>query len=348
MSELRFGIIGAGFWAGYQLSAWREVRGAHCVAVCDHAAGKAESFAERFGIETHYRDAEEMFRRERLDFVDIITNVEAHSVLTLLAVRHGLPVICQKPLAPNLDEARELVSACRSAGVPLLVHENWRWQAPIRALKRVMAEAPIGRVFRARVVYTNSFPVFDNQPFLKELKQFILTDMGTHILDAARFLFGDFAALCCRTAKTRPDIEGEDAATLLMESRSGVSVVCEIGYAGYPREDRFPETLVKVEGAAGSVELGPDYWIHVTTPKERYARRHPPAYYSWAEPAYLLVQSSIVACNTNLLYALQGKEAAETTGADNLKTLELVFRAYDSASTNRMVLLSQEPTESGG
>ena len=50
-----------------------------------------------------------------------------------LAADRRLPVICQKPLAPTLEEAERMVAACREAGVPLLVHENWRWQAPIRA-----------------------------------------------------------------------------------------------------------------------------------------------------------------------------------------------------------------------
>ena len=74
-------------------------------------------------------------------------------------------------------------NACREAGVPLLVNENFRWQTPLRALQAVLRTRGIGQVFRGRIQYANSFPVFDNQPFLKELPQFILADMGTHIFD---------------------------------------------------------------------------------------------------------------------------------------------------------------------
>ena len=56
----------------------------------------------------------------------------------------------------------------------------------------------------------SGFPVFANQPFLKELEQFILTDLGSHTLDTARFLFGEAESLYCQTRRVHPDIKGED------------------------------------------------------------------------------------------------------------------------------------------
>src|SRR5690606_39312970 len=70
-------------------------------------------------------------------------------------------------------------------------HENWRWQSPIRKVKELLDAGVIGNVFKARVTFCSAFPVFDNQPFLRELEEFILTDIGSHILDVCRFLFGD-------------------------------------------------------------------------------------------------------------------------------------------------------------
>ena len=148
------------------------------------ARAKAAALAERFGVPAVYDDPRELLEREKLDFVDIVTDVDSHAPLTRLAAEFRVPVICQKPLAPNLATAEAMAEACRRAGVPLLVHENWRWQAPLRALKSVLDSGAIGRVFRARVQYANSFPVFDNQPFLKDVEQFILADIGTHILDS--------------------------------------------------------------------------------------------------------------------------------------------------------------------
>lgn len=337
MADLRFAILGTGFWARYQLAAWREVPGARCVALYNRTVAKAEALAREFGVPAVYSDPEELVRREQPDFLDIITDVGSHRRLVELAAAHRTPVICQKPLAPTLADARAMLAACHQAGVPLFVHENWRWQAPLRALKQVLDEGRIGRIFRARITYSNSFPVFDNQPFLKEAEQFILADIGTHILDSARMLFGEARSLYCHTTRVHPDIKGEDVATVMLGMVSGASVTCEMSYASRVEHDRFPETYVLVEGDQGAVELAPDYWIRVTTATGMLAKRFPPPFYAWADPRYALAQVAGVACNANLLAALCGKQPAETTGEDNLKTLELVFGAYNSARTGQAI-----------
>src|SRR6266496_6156586 len=95
MKTLCFAILGAGCWAQYQLAAWRELKGARCVAVYNRTRGKAEALAQKFNLPAVYEDAEEMFRRERLDFVDIITDVHTHSRFVQLAARHKVAAICQ-------------------------------------------------------------------------------------------------------------------------------------------------------------------------------------------------------------------------------------------------------------
>jgi D-apiose dehydrogenase len=84
------------------------------------------------------------------------------------------------------------------------------------------------------------FPVFRNQPFLRELDQFILTDIGSHVLDTARFLFGEMTSLYCQTRRVHADIRGEDVATVVMRSASGATVTCNMAYAENALEhDRF-------------------------------------------------------------------------------------------------------------
>src|SRR5881409_3373876 len=138
MKKLRFAIFGAGFWANYQLPAWRELPGVECAAIYNRTLAKAEKLAERFGVTAVYDDPEKLLTTEELDFVDIIADVDTHSRFVHLAAKHILPVICQKPMAPSLEEAGKMVATCRRARVPLFIHENWRWQAPIRQLKRVL------------------------------------------------------------------------------------------------------------------------------------------------------------------------------------------------------------------
>jgi predicted dehydrogenase len=340
MNNLRFAVLGAGFWSRYQLAAWREVGGAECVAVCDAVRAKAEARAREFSVPRVYESAAELLRQERLDFVDIISSPDTHRELVHLAAQHQIPVICQKPMAPSLADAERMVEVCRDAAVPFFVHENWRWQTPLRRLKQVLDEGQIGTPFRARLDMISGFRVFINQPFLRELEQFILSDLGTHILDVARFLCGEAQSLYCQIQRIHKDIKGEDVATVLMKMGGQTTMLVEMAYAENALErERFPETFAFVEGDKGSVELAPDFWIRVTTQAGTWARRCPPPRYAWADPAYDVVQASMVPCLANLLQALRGHGPAETTAEDNLKTLRLVFAAYESARTGQVVCL---------
>jgi len=211
-------------------------------------------------------------------------------------------------------------------------------ETQLRQLKRLLDTGQIGRPFRARIDMISGFPVFVNQPFLKDLEQFIITDMGSHTLDVARSLFGEASSLYCQTQRIHQDIKGEDVATIMLRMGNATSVVCQMAYAGNHLErERFPETLIFIEGERGSIELAPDHWIRVTTAGGTHAQRFPPPRYAWADPAYNLIHASIVPCNANLLSALRGAAPAETTGQDNLKTVQLVFGAYESAHNDEAI-----------
>ena len=340
MSNLRFAVLGCGFWSQFQIAAWRELEGVELVAVYNRTRSKAQAIAERFGVPRVYDDAEAMLREVRPDFVDIITDLDTHQRFVELAARHRIAVICQKPMAPDLPAARRMVETCREAGVPFMIHENWRWQHPLRQFKKLMDQSNLGPPFRARITFSCSFPVFDNQPFLRELERFILTDIGSHILDTARFLFGEARSLYCRTHRVNPGIRGEDVATVVMGMESGATVTCEMSYASRLEHERFPETYVLAECAKGSIELGPDYWIRITDAAGTRSRRYPPPRYPWADPVYDVVHASIVDCNRDLLQALRTGAKAETDGQDNLRTLQLVFASYESAQSGQAITLN--------
>jgi predicted dehydrogenase len=331
-------MIGAGFWARYQLAGWRETGGAQCAAIYNRTRQKAEQLAREFGIPAVYDDPETMLRDTRPDFADIVTDVGTHARYTKQAAAAGVLVVCQKPLATSYQEAAGMVDACKAAGVPLYVNENWRWQTPIREFRRRMQAANIGDVFRARIRMVSGFRLFENQPFLRDLEQFVLTDMGSHVLDVARFLFGEAESLYCQTFRAHPDIRGEDVATVMLKMASGATVLVEMGYAeNYLEEDRFPETSIFAEATRGSAELRLDHWIRITTRDGTHIQRCPPPRYAWADPRYDVVHASIVPCQANLLAAMRGECAAETSGEDNLKTVRLVFAAYESAASGQVV-----------
>jgi predicted dehydrogenase len=336
--KLKFALFGAGFWSRFQLAGWYEIGGVECVAIYNRTREKANRLAAEFNVARVYDDPAALLKAESLDFVDICTSADTHRTLTLAAAERGLPIICQKPMAESFTDATEMVNACRRAGVPLLINENWRWQTPIRTVKDLLDEGQIGRPFRARIRMTSGFPVFANQPFLRELEQFLLVDIGTHILDVARFLLGEAESVYCQTARVQQDIRGEDLATVLLRMVSGATVTCELGYPGSPHEnDSFPQTYAFIEGEQGSISLTRDYVIRVVDGNGTHEYRATPKHYPWADPAYDVVHSSIVPCQRNLLGGLSGDESAETTGEDNLRTLRLVYAAYESAAANQVV-----------
>ncbi len=344
-APLRFAVFGAGFWTPYQLSGWREVGGVECVAIYNRTRTHAEAIARQFGIPAVFDEPSRLLKDIRPDFVDIITDVGSHKPLSLLCARSRVPCICQKPLAASFRDAAEIVSTFRRTHTRLFVHENWRWQAPLRQLRTLLDSGTIGPPLRARLSMVSGFDVFANQPSLRSLDRFILTDLGTHILDVARVLFGEGRSVYCRTARTLyPRVRGENVATVLLAmGEAETHVTVELGYARTPLEpsarEVFPQTLAFVEGPRGSIELTADYIVRVTTRKGTMVARHAPTRYSWADPRYEVAQASIVPCCADLLRGLRGEKGGETSGEDNLKTLRLVFAAYESARTGRAVTL---------
>lgn len=340
MKKLRGAIIGTGFWANYQVPAWQELEGVELVAAYNRTAAKAEDIARKFGIPRVYTDVAEMIKTEKPDFVDIITDVDTHAQFTEIAARSGVPVICQKPMAPGLEAARSMLDTCNGAGIGFYIHENWRWQAPIRQLGELLKQNPVGEVFKARVSFCSGFPVFENQPFLAELDEFILTDIGSHILDTCRFLFGEAEYVACHTATVNKSIKGEDVANVLMKMKNGISCYAEMSYASVPEKEPFPQTFIDVEGSEGSLHLGWDGEIRLTTRRDTTVLEARPVQYPWADPDYALVHASIVDCTRNILQALQGTGSAETTGADNFETVRLVHAAYAAARSHAVIDMS--------
>jgi predicted dehydrogenase len=346
MASRRLGLVGCGFFARNHLEAWRQL-GVQLVGVCDRDGARAEACAQEFGGHP-YTDLAEMLARERPDFVDIVTPPSAHRILVEQAAAQGVHVICQKPLAPGLEDARAMVRACREAGVRFMVHENFRWQRPMRELKR-RAEG-LGRLFFGRISFRSAHDVYRDQPYLAQDPRFILLDLGVHLLDLARFFFGEFAGLSCQTARVNPHIRGEDVATVLLRGREGAACVVELSYASRLEEELFPQTLVHLEGERGSLTLGPGYRLNaVQSPAEGFRSGReglrvehagcPPAPLPWSTPPFEAIQESVLRIQEHWLECLEGGHEPETSGEDNLQTLELVFACYRSAERGEEVRL---------
>jgi predicted dehydrogenase len=340
MATLRGGLIGCGFFAVNHMHGWRDAEGAEIVAICDRDPERLKAIGDQFGIAARYADAAEMMAKEKLDFVDIATTVNSHRALVELAAAHKLPTICQKPFAPSLGDAKAMVEACRTAGVPLMVHENFRWQSPIQAVKAVIDSGEIGTPFFGRISFRSGFDVFSGQPYLAEGKRFIIEDLGIHILDIARFLFGDVTTLIARTRRINPRIKGEDVATMLLDHENGITSVVDCSYATKLAVEPFPETLVEIDGSEGTLRLAQGYRLTVTGKSGTTERDVSPPLLPWASRPWHNIQESVAAIQQHWTDSLKSRRETSTSGADNLKTFALVEAAYAGAESGKPVRLA--------
>lgn len=339
MAELRGALIGCGFFAVNQMHAWRDIVGASIVAICDRDPERLKIVGDQFGIAKRYTDAAELFAGESLDFVDIATTAPSHRPLVEMAAAHRVPVICQKPFAPTLADAKAMVSACAEAGVPLMVHENFRWQSPIQAVRAVLDSGEIGTPFFGRISFRSAYDVFSGQPYLATGKRFIIEDLGIHILDIARFLLGDVSVITTRTTRINPGISGEDVATMLMDHNSGATSVVDCSYATKLATEPFPETLIEIDGSDGTIRLAQGYRLTVTGKSGTAVTDVSPPLLPWAARPWHNIQESVVAIQQHWVDCLAKGIEPATSGADNLKTFALVEAAYAGAASRQPVQL---------
>jgi len=162
-------------------------------------------------------------------------------------------------------------------------------------------------------------------------------DIGSHVLDVCRYLFGDARSLYCISQRVNATIKGEDVANVLMEMSNGIHCYAEMSYASILEKEAFPQTLVLIEGEKDSLQLTNDFELKIITRDGAIVKEIiNPAIYSWIDPAYAVVHSSIVDCNADILNGLMGG-FCETTGANNLKTVDLVWKSYESAAAAKKI-----------
>jgi predicted dehydrogenase len=162
-----------------------------------------------------------MLDNEALDFVDIATRPDTHLAPVHAAVRRRLPAICQKPMAPSLEEAAQMAGLTKDSGVPVMIHENWRWQPWYREAKRRIEAGNIGTpityYFRHRQRDGLGSTPYPNQPYFKEMPRLLMFETLVHYIDTARFLFGEIDGVFARTRKHNPVIKAEDGATIVLD-----------------------------------------------------------------------------------------------------------------------------------
>ncbi|MFW5400466.1 Gfo/Idh/MocA family oxidoreductase [Yersinia sp. 1252 StPb PI] len=337
-SKLKGAVIGCGFFAQNHLAGWKDIEDVDIVAVCDLDIEKAKAAAEKFGIAHYTDDANALLAAQTLDFVDLPTTMETHEALVRIAVSHHIAVIVQKPFAPDLAGCRRMVAMAQAANVPLMVHEDFRFQNVFRAAKKIIDSGELGELTFGRLSWRTAIDVYSNQPYLIKVKRFMIMDVGIHLLDLARFLFGEVQGVFCRTQQIKVGIAGEDAATLLLSHENGATTVLDFSYASQRYPDPFPQTLVEIEGTAGTLLIGADQVLTLHTQGESRQEKIEHDARSWTSEPWKQIQDSVVHTQRHFIECLRQNREPETSGRDSLLTYGLLEAAYLSAATAQQVL----------
>lgn len=322
---LRIGLIGAGMVSRHHLMAWAEIADqAGVVAVADPSRDNAARRVAEFSISRSYDDAEAMLEATELDAIDIAAPRQMHAPLVRLAAKRRLPVLCQKPLAPNLHEAIELAAEVKDK-TRLMVHENWRFRGYYRDAAAWLRERRIGNVKQAQLTLLTSGvlpgadglrPALERQPFMRRERRMLVAEVLIHHLDTLRMLLGPLRVTAAQLSRSSEQLIGEDGAVVQLRSDNGagVSVFASFAAHGHPavQVDRL-----EILGDKGAIRLdGPSLTCAGTSPAER-------AYDLAAE-----YQGSYNRTIAHFVQSLHDNTPFETAPQDNLETLRLVEDCY--------------------
>ncbi len=326
--KLRGAIIGCGYFAQFQIAAWKRMPDIELAAACDLDETRARAAAPR-----SYRSAEEMLDREALDFVDIATRPATHLELVRLAIGRGIPTICQKPMATTWEEALEMARLAEGARAPLVIHENWRWQPWYREARRRIDAGEIGRpvsyLFRTRARDGLGTHPYTRQPYFVEMPRLLIYEAMVHHIDTARFLAGPIESVYALIRRHNPVIRGEDCALVTMRHAGTVDGVID----GH----RFAET--EPPGAAmGEAWIDGEeavLWINGRGEVFRGAERvFVPTGEGYRGDSVFATQRHFVEC-------LRTGAASESSAAEYMQTFGAVEAAYRSVAERRPVALAE-------
>lgn len=195
MSAPRLGFVGLGWIGRMRLDALAEAGAAEIAAVCESAPERLNQAGEAHPKAARFADFDGLIERAgemKLDGVVIATPNALHAPQTLAALERGLAVFCQKPLALDAGEAREMVAAARKADRLLGVDYSYRFTDGARELKRIVETGELGRIFSLELVFHNAYG--PDKPWCFDPRLAgggALMDLGVHLIDLAFWLLDD-------------------------------------------------------------------------------------------------------------------------------------------------------------
>jgi len=205
---LNVGLIGAGFmgkahslaYATMPMFFWPAPAIPHRKLIAEVGDEVAAEAARRYGFESSTGDWRRVIEDPTIDIVDIATPNDSHCEIAVAAAEAGKHILCEKPLARTTEEARQMVEAVQRGGIVHMVAFNYRRTPAVALAKRYLEEGSLGRVLSFRGTYLQDWSADPNSPLSWRFQRSIagsgaLGDIGTHVVDIARYLVGEIASV---------------------------------------------------------------------------------------------------------------------------------------------------------
>ncbi len=328
---LRWGLIGASTIARqYVIPAINTQPDSQAVAVMSRSAERAQRYASDNGIARAYNTVEALLADPEVDVVYISTTNERHKAETLAAAHAGKHVLCEKPLALNIADAREMVAACKAAGVVMGTNHHLRNAVTHRTLRRLIKEGAIGQPLAARVFHAVYLPPHLQTWRIKDpaTGAGVILDITVHDTDTLRFVLDDEVEAVTAIATQQGLAEGalEDAVMGVMRFRSGVMAqfhdAFTIKHAGtgfevHGTEGSLLATDVMTQQPIGQILLrkeGETQRVDLDPPEDLYTR------------AVRLFNQ-----------AVHGDGQPSATGEDGIRSLAVALAVLESTKTGKHV-----------
>jgi predicted dehydrogenase len=276
LEEVRVGIVGPSWWVDYwHLAAIRNHPAAEIHAICGGSERAPGDVTHKYGVQARYfTNLDEMLDRVALDGVVVCTPNDLHYPATMAALRRNLHVTCEKPAALNAGQAREMAETARDRGLLGMTNFPYRDNPAVRELRRRIADGYVGRPLHVSGQYHGGFGLKRSPNWRASRERSgagILGDLGSHLIDLARFALGDeFSSVCAhsltvlhgergiealiRTEDPRAGSRNDDSCAFLAEFASGTQGVFHSSWVAYQGAYRQHQEL-EVYGTEGRLHF---------------------------------------------------------------------------------------------
>lgn len=341
IAPLRVATVGTGYFSQFHYDAWNRIDEVELAALCSLDQQQANAVAERYDVPAIFQDMSVMLDEVRLDLLDIITPPETHKAMVEAAVARGIPVICQKPLAPTLAEAEAIVALAEAAGILLVVHENFRFMPWFQQARRVIEEGRLGQPhsvhFRMRPGDGQGPRAYlDRQPYFQNMSRFLIHETGIHFIDSFRYLMGEVTAVYGQLRRINPAIAGEDAGYALFTFACGATGLLDGNRLNDHTADNCRLTMgeMHLEGSGGVLRLdgfGDLWWKPHGGPELRED-------YDWEARGF--GGDCVYRLQRHVVEHLLTGGPLVNSGRDYLTNLRIEEAIYDSSRSGRRIDLA--------